>query len=242
MKKICETCGVEYNARRSSQKYCSQKCLHQKLKGETVTFKCDYCGKENVKRKCDVKEELKSRFCNKECYGKFRSENYIGEKSNLWNGGQVEFRCDHCGKKSSTDKNAYNKSKNHYCSIECKNKNYGVIYRGENHPNWNPEIDDYDREKGRFIQGYDDFVRGVFERDNYTCQCCNKRGGVKLNAHHLNGYNWDIENRTNVNNAVTLCEDCHKDFHKMYGKGYNTREQFEEWMNNKNKEDLESAS
>ena len=39
-------------------------------------------------------------------------------------------------------------------------------------------------------------------------------------------YNWDIENRTNVDNGITLSKEIHKKFHKIYGYGNNTKEQF----------------
>lgn len=107
-----------------------------------------------------------------------------------------------------------------------------VNFKGENSPCWNPNITQEEREKGRFIEGYKDFIKEVFKRDNYTCQCCNKHGG-NLNAHHLNGYNWDKEHRTDVDNGITLCEECHREFHKIYGMGNNTKEQFEEWINKK---------
>ena len=104
--------------------------------------------------------------------------------------------------------------------------------KGENNPNYNPELTDEERERGRKIDGYYYFVTGVFKRDNYTCQCCNSDKG-KLNAHHLNGYNWDKEHRVDVNNGITLCEDCHKEFHHIYGYGNNTKEQYEEWIKTK---------
>lgn len=52
----------------------------------------------------------------------------------------------------------------------------------------------------------------VFWRDGYTCQCCGAhRKGVKLHAHHL-------ETRKTGGNSpddqITLCEKCHKKFHK----------------------------
>ena len=65
----------------------------------------------------------------------------------------------------------------------------------------------------------------VFEKYDYTCKCCGKRGG-NLVAHHLEGYNWCIEKRFDVDNGVVLCDKCHKLFHKEYGYGNNTKEQF----------------
>lgn len=52
----------------------------------------------------------------------------------------------------------------------------------------------------------------VLYRDNYTCRYCGNGGtGVKLHAHHL-------ESRKTGGNApdvfITLCDDCHKKFHK----------------------------
>lgn len=54
----------------------------------------------------------------------------------------------------------------------------------------------------------------VFERDNYTCKMCNKRGCVNLNAHHIIPYSLCVEKRLDINNGITLCIDCHKKVHK----------------------------
>ena len=41
-----------------------------------------------------------------------------------------------------------------------------------------------------------------------------------------------------MTNGVTLCEDCHKEFHKIYGYGNNTEKQYEEFINNKDNEEV----
>ena len=105
---------------------------------------------------------------------------------------------------------------------------------GENNPRWNPNLTDEEREKNRKTSEYLTWMKEVYERDNYTCQCCGSHKSGTLNAHHKDGYHWCIERRLDVTNGVTLCEDCHKEFHHIYGYGNNTEEQFEEFINNNN--------
>lgn len=107
--------------------------------------------------------------------------------------------------------------------------------RGENNPRYNPNLTEEEREGERNIEGYNDFIKNVYKRDNYTCQCCGEKGnGHNLNAHHINGYNWDKDNRTNIDNGICLCKDCHSKFHKIYGRGYNTLKQLEEFVQAQN--------
>lgn len=68
----------------------------------------------------------------------------------------------------------------------------------------------------------------VFSRDDYTCQVCGERGG-DLEAHHLESYADNVEDRLDPENGVTLCQACHRAFHKAKGFGNNTRIQFDEW-------------
>lgn len=53
----------------------------------------------------------------------------------------------------------------------------------------------------------------VFERDRFKCQICGRVGGV-LNAHHIKEFSKYPELRYEVNNGITLCEDCHKNLHR----------------------------
>lgn len=48
----------------------------------------------------------------------------------------------------------------------------------------------------------------VFERDDYTCQFCNKRGG-KIQADHIKPFAFHPELRFEISNGRTLCIDCH---------------------------------
>ena len=49
----------------------------------------------------------------------------------------------------------------------------------------------------------------IFERDNFTCLVCHKKGG-KLNADHIKPFSLYPELRFELSNGRTLCFDCHK--------------------------------
>lgn len=104
--------------------------------------------------------------------------------------------------------------------------------RGENSPNWDFTKTLEERTTGRLFEGYKDWRSSVYHRDEYTCQCCGDNEGGNLNAHHLDGYDWCIDKRIDINNGITLCDFCHDDFHGIYGYGENTKEQWDEYVVN----------
>ena len=127
----------------------------------------------------------------------------------------------------------FNVFKQGYRCPEC----YRKKLIGENNHNYNPNLTDEERllnESRHSDPKYRKWFRRVFKRDNYTCKCCGKssRDRVTLNAHHLDGFGWCEEKRYDLENGITLCERCHKDFHSMHGYGNNTREQYIEYINN----------
>ena len=69
-----------------------------------------------------------------------------------------------------------------------------------------------DLERNRGAREYKEWRKKIFERDNYTCQICNKRG-VKLNAHHKKKWADCSKSRYITNNGITLCVDCHRGIH-----------------------------
>ena len=99
--------------------------------------------------------------------------------------------------------------------------------RGKNHHWYNNDLPDEERKYRKYREATS-FFRMIFERDNYLCVMCGQKGG-KLNAHHLDGYHWCKSKRCLQENGVTLCEYCHKLFHRKYGKINNTRFQFLEF-------------
>lgn len=143
---------------------------------------------------------------------------------------QVEVKCDGFCNKILTMKYAVYTLCNHNGLYYCNSCASKIFNSGSNNYNWNPNKTNEQREVDRTTQGYKDFVKKVLERDDYTCQCCKKKQSGNLIAHHLNSYNWFVEGRTDETNGITLCDNCHENFHLIYGKGNNTKEQYEEWI------------
>jgi 5-methylcytosine-specific restriction endonuclease McrA len=84
---------------------------------------------------------------------------------------------------------------------------------------------------------HDEWAKRVKKRDGGRCQICGKKS--KWNhAHHLDGYDWFVAGRYVLANGITLCsgmgkngykKGCHNQFHDMFGRGGNSREQFEQF-------------
>lgn len=89
-----------------------------------------------------------------------------------------------------------------------------ILPRGENANNWQGGKTSLNRlERGRL-----EIIKWrikVFERDNYTCKLCGDRGS-KLNAHHIRFFSDYPELRFDINNGITLCENCHKFIHRSW--------------------------
>ena len=141
---------------------------------------------------------------------------------------KIKVKCDNenCGKEYEMkyyDYNRYNHNGKIYCH-KCASK----IFKSDKN-NKKIKTTNNKKEINRNCSEYIEFVKKVLARDNYTCQCCGKKQG-DMEVHHLDGYNWCIERRTDETNGITLCKTCHKNFHFNYGSGNNTKEQFEEWI------------
>jgi len=86
--------------------------------------------------------------------------------------------------------------------------------------------------KNKLIRGsieYRLWREAVFSRDNWTCQKTRIKGG-KIHPHHIQNFAQYPELRFAIDNGITLSEKSHREFHKIYGRRNNTKEQLEEYL------------
>lgn len=100
--------------------------------------------------------------------------------------------------------------------------------RGSNHPNWKGGMISIN-EKIRKSLEYKLWRETIFARDDWTCQKCRRRGD-KINVHHLHNFADYPELQISPENGITLCKNCHGEFHKTYGLKNNTKEKLEEFL------------
>jgi 5-methylcytosine-specific restriction endonuclease McrA len=111
-------------------------------------------------------------------------------------------------------------------SKEYRNK-LSEAERGERNHNWKGGITSWRTKVWHSIE-YRLWRESVFIRDSYTCQRCYEKN-KRHNAHHINNFSEFPEIRTSIENGITLCEKCHRIFHKTYGHRNNNRKQIEEF-------------
>lgn len=248
-------CGVEkvvsaYHVKSGNIKSCGCLKKHEDLAGQKFNYytfikesskdknghilwicRCD-CGNERILLADAVK-----RGATKSCGClRYNYEDFTGKKvgrlvvkslnSNI--DGDYYWNCEcKCGNKcivvSSNLKNKHTKS----CG--CLRSVAGRKRRGKNHPLWRHDLTKEEREENknrRYCPKNHKWRIKVFNRDNYTCQICSDTRKKNLVVHHIYAYNKYKKLRYTTSNGVVLCKSCHIKFHKIYGRGNNTKKQF----------------
>lgn len=160
---------------------------------------CEFCSIEFTKKPNFGKRKWeKKRFCSKDCFGKSQIGIIRGPHTEQF---KQMVSQQHKGKINSIEtrrKMAENKT-------------------GTQNPNWKGGIStEYQLQRASMECKI--WRVSVFERDNYTCIWCKKKGGwskeekrqIVLNADHIKSFLWFPDLRFDINNGRTLCYDCHK--------------------------------
>lgn len=254
----CDTCGKEFKRKRSQvseSNYCSREC---KNKGQgKVAYKklCKSVGgdfKEWLEKAYTV--NLRSfRNIALEVYGSEKNNSSVGgwmkrlgipirDRSDAvktqWIDNDERRKAAGVGMKKRVTKEVRAKVRAAQQTPEYKEKQriskagelngmYGVT--GDKHPRWNPERTHDQRVMERKTRLDKPWRRAVFTRDGFTCQICGDKRGGNLNAHHIESYHENADERYNVDNGVTLCASCHTAYHKEFGWNNASRQAFEQY-------------
>lgn len=196
-----------------------------------VEYKCDYCGGlydiEYRKYLYKLADSETKKDCCKKCIGHKSNEGFFNKHGYFIGKTNIQ-------KSLATVKLRYGVDNiNDIEGVWQKHVDFGKTLKGSKSPTWKGGI----TPKHLLLRStfeYKEWRRQVYKRDRYVCQCCFKKN-TKLNAHHILSFSDNVDERLNINNGITLCEECHINFHKIYGKGKNTKEQWNEFLANFNK-------
>jgi len=179
---------------------------------------------------CSQKERgLKRRHKEKYYQDSLEKQGYLVFDLDLSNFHKTKatVKCNHpeCNNKITGLFKILKRSPKGYCK-ECRGKY--LTPKGEKHSAYNPNVTKRERQRHRYDLEYMQWRKRIYERDDYTCQISQVKGG-QLSAHHL--YNWadNLEKRHLLENGVTISRKLHDLFHHIYGKKRTTPEMFEEF-------------
>lgn len=230
--KLCIICGKKILKKKNEslnsflkRKFCSRKCCgiyrscnmrgnnNPNWKGGFIKKVCPLCGKEFI---VELKNKGK-KYCSKKCWRIHRSEIMKGENNPFYNKKHFEdFKCyisklnkgrkhtDEAKRKMSEKRKGRKFTKEHRLKIS------KALYKGSCYKTF--------KEKIRRSWYYKEWRRQVFERDDYTCQICGKKG-CYLEVHHIKPFSKFPELWFDVDNGLAVCKKCHIEIHREDMKG-----------------------
>ena len=176
-----------------------------------MTKKCLYCNTDYTTT------DIRQKFCSRECFLKSRIGHDVSRET------REKIRLANKGRKmSDDDKEKMSKAKLGKRGSECntfgktwkvakeKLKNYGKNKGAKSHL-WKGGKTPY-LKKLRNSSKWRQWREAVFERDNYTCLSCGKRG-CEIHPHHIDSFINFPKYRFDISNGVTLCKICHYALH-----------------------------
>jgi len=159
-----------------------------------ISFTCLNCGKNWLDYPCRF---AKKKYCSKDCSNQSPLRIEVTRKRSIGNKwGALRKITPELRKRLSiiqTGKKRPNDSK---------------AKKGAKNPNWKGGVSPENKRIRRSSKFFE-WRKKVFERDNYTCRKCNKRGN-ELHPHHIKPFSSYPKLRFEISNGLTLCAKCHR--------------------------------
>ena len=204
---------------------------YKKRKNGLIVWKCKCdCGKiTKVRTSCLLNGHTKSCGCLQKKAASATKLKWIGQKINRLTilkrvGKKWLCLCD-CGKKFLTVSTCIKDGRTKSCGCLRIEKMKGPLCRF-----WKGGVTEQQRGLKK-TSAYSTWSKNIKKRDNYTCKKCGFYKVKKIHAHHIHNFVDAIDISLDLNNGITLCEKCHKLFHKIYGKRKNNIKQLKEFLN-----------
>ena len=216
MKRICIQCGKEFEGKKVN-KFCSQKCKSN--------FQIGKVNMSSTKFEKGHKTWNKGKKLNYSVWNKGKK----GVMPIPWNKGTEGLVKGYWkGKKLSEKhikklKEAHLNNPNRYWLGKKR-----LDMRGKKHFAWKGGVVS-ENGKIRCSSEARLWRKSCFQRDDFTCQKYGTKGGYLI-AHHINNFAEFPELRFAIDNGITLSKKAHDEFHKIYGRKNNTKEQLQEFL------------
>lgn len=186
--------------------------------GMHVGWRCRCsCGNETTTRRHDLinglikscgcyKNELVSKRLLKNLKGMVFGRLTVLNNAGLDKWGRYNWKClCECGEESIVSGRSLLSGKTKSCG--CLRREMLCFKSGEKSASWKGGVTPENNRIRKSLKGMN-WKNAIFERDDYTCRICNKRGGI-LHAHHIYKFSDFEELRFLFWNGLTLCPECH---------------------------------
>jgi len=217
--KTCSNCKKELPAT-------TEYFYHHTVKNG-LSSHCKKCIKDYQQKNKDRKKEYDKEYSQQPAlYDTYESQISYAEEVRRNEKDSLEIKCAYCGKwyipTLYSIKNRiqilngnikYRGEARFYCTDQCKEE--CSIYGQQKYPKGFKPVSS--REVDPQLRQL------VFERDNWTCQKCEKKQDeleTGLHCHHIDPVVLFLMFQNDVDSCITLCKDCHKEVHKLPDCGY----------------------
>ena len=241
----CQNCGKTFDAHDGSVIYCSKKCAGE-ARQNRIECICDNCGM-SFKRSKYLAERHNGTFCSKECFA----------EATFWSKEDEQVLLDNYGKLTYAEISMFLSRKIRYRSIGRKAKSMGIVCCS----NRSEQTECY-KQLCHFVRRrIRTWVNFIKEQSDYKCAITGEKFNVVVHhirsfnliiEECIKLSNFDVNKDFNdysqkeldnfidlfldvqeyYKDYICISEDLHERFHCCYGRGDNTREQWDEFISN----------